>query len=160
MATDFFLQVDGIEGESNDKNHGKWIELSSFEFGSAQNIEQNRGTDVAGRGQFKPFSFIHPVDKATPKLQHFCMSGQKISKVKLESCRAILGVQTPVCEVTLENAKVAKAQVMMQEVNGTMQLVEKIEMICAKMTWKVTPIKSDNTKGGAIEASFDQVSNS
>ena len=33
------------------------------------------------------------------------------------------------------------------------------QFIVGKMTWKVTPIKPDNTKDGAVEASFDQTIN-
>jgi len=37
---------------------------------------------------------------------------------------------------------------------------EEVEMIAGKITWKVTAIKPDNTKDGAVEASFNQVENS
>ena len=30
MASDFFVKIDGIDGESNDKNHSKWIEVLEF----------------------------------------------------------------------------------------------------------------------------------
>jgi hypothetical protein len=32
-------------------------------------------------------------------------------------------------------------------------------LVVGKLTWKVTPIKPDNTKDGAIEAAFDQIAN-
>ena len=82
MASDFFVKIDGIDGESNDKNHSKWIEVLEFSHGSVQPIAAGRSTDVSGRGHFDPFIFIHQVDKATPKLQQFCMSGQKVAKVQ------------------------------------------------------------------------------
>lgn len=163
MASDFFLKIDGIDGQSNDKGHGKWIELLSFGHGSIQNVTLARGSDVAGRGQFTPFVFSHLVDKATPKLQQFCMNGQKIAKVEFHVCRAIAGVQVPVYEIKMENVKVAKAEVgvkILDDGTGTGEAVETVELVAGKITWKVTPIKPDNTKDGAIEASFDQISNS
>ena len=42
----------------------------------------------------------------------------------------------------------------------TTEIVEEVELVVGKMTWKVTPIKPDNTKDGAVEASFNQVENS
>ena len=106
MALDFYVQINGIDGQSNDKGHSKWIEAIAFSHGSKQQIASERATAVAGRGTFEPFIFVHEIDKATPKLQQFCMSGQKIDKVKVEVCSAVAGVQTPVYEVTLEQVKV------------------------------------------------------
>lgn len=166
MVTDFFIKIEGVDGESNEKNHSKWIELISFSHGSVQNVAVGRAAEVSGRGQFTPFSFIHLVDKATPKLQQYCMTGQKINKVEFQACRSIGGSQVPVYEITLENVKIAKAEVQTIEQDTSSntgdkayQAVEKIEMIAAKQTWKVTPIKTDNTKDGAVEASFDQSTN-
>lgn len=159
MASDFFLKLTGIDGQSNDKAHANWIEVSSFTHGAMQNVSTQRGVDVAGRGQFIPFKFTHVVDKATPKIQFYCMNGQQIATAEFSSCRAIAGAQVPVYEVKMENVKVAKTEVKSVEINGTSELVEEVELIVGKMTWKVTPIKPDGTKDGAIEAAFDQVAN-
>lgn len=168
MATDFFIKINGIDGESSDKQHAKWIEVIRFSHGASQNLATGRATDVAGRGQFLPFIFVHAVDKATPKLQHHCMSGQQITSIEFQVCRAIGGAQVPVYEIKLENVKVAKATVT-NEVLGdpsasgldvVYQPIETVELVAAKMTWKVTPIKADNTKDGAIEANFNQMTNS
>ncbi len=172
MASDFFIKIDGIDGESSDKSHAKWIEVIAFEHGSVQNVGVGRATDVSGRGQFMPFSFTHLVDKATPKLQQFCMSGQKVAKVQFMVCRAVAGAQVPVYEVTMENVKNAKTQVKSvvngssaplidtyAGVDGVYIPIEIVEMVPGKITWKVTAIKPDNTKDGAVEASFNQVEN-
>lgn len=172
MASDFFIKIDGIDGESSDKSHAKWIEVIAFEHGSVQNVGVGRATDVSGRGQFMPFSFTHLVDKATPKLQQFCMSGQKVAKVQFMICRAVAGAQVPVYEVTMENVKIAKTQVKSvvngssaplidtyAGVDGVYIPIEIVEMVPGKITWKVTAIKPDNTKDGAVEASFNQVEN-
>lgn len=159
MAVDFFLKLDGIDGQSADKGHSNWIEVFSLDHGAMQNVTMQRGADVAGRGQFIPFKFTHAVDKATPKLQQFCMNGQKIAKAEFASCRAIAGVQVPVYEIKMENVKVAKAEVKTIEREGTAELIEEVELVVGKLTWKVTPIKPDNTKDGAIEADFDQIAN-
>ncbi|HAH70799.1 MAG TPA: type VI secretion system tube protein Hcp [Succinivibrionaceae bacterium] len=173
MASDFFIKIDGIDGESSDKGHSKWIEVLGFEHGSVQNIGVGRATDVSGRGQFVPFVFTHLVDKATPKLQQFCMSGQKIAKVQFQVCRAVAGLQTPVYEITMENVKIAKTQVKSVSSSGNSASLldsfvgadgvyiptEAVELVPGKMTWKVTAIKPDNTKDGAVEASFNQIEN-
>lgn len=159
MAVDFFLKLEGIDGQSNDKGHSNWIEVMEVAHGAMQNVSMQRGADVSGRGQFIPFKFVHAVDKATPKLQQFCMNGQKIAKAEFASCRAIAGVQVPVYEIKMENVKVARAEVKTVTNESTTEIVEEVELVVGKMTWKVTPIKPDNTKDGAIEAAFDQIAN-
>ncbi|MBQ8478462.1 MAG: type VI secretion system tube protein Hcp [Succinivibrio sp.] len=173
MANDFFIKIDGIDGESSDRAHGKWIEVIGFSHGSTQAIAAGRATDVSGRGHFEPFVFTHLLDKATPKLQQFCMSGQKVAKVQFQVCRAVAGSQVPVYEVTLENVKISKTTVTTISTEGgssdlfasfsgmdsTYLPVERVEMVASKITWKVTAIKPDNTKDGAVESSFNQVEN-
>ena len=170
MASDFFIKLDGIDGESNDKAHGKWIEVVNFKHGSLQNITAGRTTDVSGRGSFTPFTFVHMLDKATPKIQQFCMNGQKIAKVTFNVCRAIAGVQVPVYEVTMENCKIVRAEVetVVPGTSGDVVLpladnaaapTETVDIVAGKITWKYTAIKADNTKDGAVEAAFNQVEN-
>ena len=168
MANDFFIKIDGIDGESVDKSHNKWIECTYFQHGSEQPIVAGRSTDVSGRGHFIPFTFTHLIDKATPKIQQFCMSGQKIAKVQFQVCRAVAGAQVPVYEITLENVKISSARVGNIEIDDEGTLgddtsgvpTETVNLIAAKMTWKYTAIKEDNTKDGAVEANFNQVENS
>ena len=61
MALDFYVQINGIDGQSNDKGHSKWIEAIAFSHGSKQQIASERATAVAGRGTFEPFIFVHGV---------------------------------------------------------------------------------------------------
>ncbi|MDR1362758.1 MAG: type VI secretion system tube protein Hcp [Spirochaetaceae bacterium] len=163
MASVYFLQLDGIEGQASDKAHDKWLELISFSNGAAQNVSIQRSGDVAGRGQFAPFHFTHAVDKATPKLQLYCMNGNKIAKAVFSYCRVIAGAQTPVYEVTMENVRVAKTEVKTIGAGSddplSQQPVEEVELVAGKITWKVTPIKPDGSKDGAIEAAYDQIAN-
>ena len=171
MASDFFIKLDGIDGESADKGHAKWIEVVNFKHGSQQNVTAGRTTDVSGRGSFTPFTFVHMLDKASPKIQQFCMNGQKIAKVTFNVCRAIAGVQVPVYEVTMENCKIVKAEVetVVPGTAGDVVLplsdnaaapTETVDIVAGKITWKYTAIKADNTKDGAVEAAFNQVENS
>jgi type VI secretion system Hcp family effector len=164
MAGIYFLQLEGIEGQAADKAHDKWLELISFAHGTSQNISIQRGGDVAGRGQFDPVTITHAVDKATPKIQLYCMNGNKIGKAVLQYCRVIGGSQTPVYEITLENVRVARAAVRTIDTGPdadplSQQPVETVDLVAGKITWKVIPIKPDGSKDGAIEAAFDQIAN-
>lgn len=157
MSTDFFLQIDGIEGDSNDSKHAKWIEVQSFSHGASQSVDIKRGADVSGRGVFEAFVFTHFVDKATPKIQQFCMNGKDIKKCTCEVCRAISGKQTVIYAVILENVKIIRAQV--KTVGEEQPPIEEVSLCCKKTTWKAVPVKPDNTLDGPVETNFDQIEN-
>jgi type VI secretion system secreted protein Hcp len=164
MAGIYFLKLEGIDGQASDSAHDKWVELLSFSHGTSQHVAiQKSGGGVSGQGQFAPFVFTHAVDKATPKLQLYCMNGTKINKAVLQYCRVVNGTPTAVYEVTLENVRVSKAEVKTISTESTdplaQQPVELVELVAGKATWKVVPVKTDGSLDGAIEADYDQVAN-
>jgi type VI secretion system secreted protein Hcp len=86
-ATDIFVKIAGIPGESRDKRHRNWIYAESI----SQQIE-GRGTihvgsgRGSGRAQFD-FVVVKKIDKATPKLNLYCADGRHISEVRIELVR-------------------------------------------------------------------------
>lgn len=86
-ASDYFLKLDGIDGESQQEGHKSEIELESWSFG-----ESNHGTFSAGGGggagkvSMQDFHFVMRINKASPKLFEACATGKHIPKAKL-TCR-------------------------------------------------------------------------
>jgi type VI secretion system secreted protein Hcp len=78
MATDFFLKLDGIEGESKDDKHGKEIQIESFSWGASQATSVAGGGLSAGKAQFQDFHFVMAVNKASPLLLQNCATGKHI----------------------------------------------------------------------------------
>ncbi|MCQ2913848.1 MAG: type VI secretion system tube protein Hcp [Alphaproteobacteria bacterium] len=153
---DIFLKIDQIDGESKDSIHSKWIDILDFSHGAEQSI-MTGSPDAAGRGIFKPFTFKHLVDSATPKLQEACMKGSHIKDAKIDFCRAIGGKQVVTYSTKLEGIKIVKAIVKLEDLGeGNFQLVETVDMLVNKEIWTQTSIGLDNVIGGNIEASFDQ----
>ena len=151
---DIYLRIDGIEGESKNASHDKWIDIIYFKHGAA-----NSGQ--TGNGEFEPVVFKHLVDKATPKLQEACMKGNNITTAQVDFCRAIAGKQSVVYSVKLEDIKVIKAEVEVVELeDGNYQLVETVELLVNKQTWTAIMIGLDNTQSGSVEAGFDQTKKS
>jgi type VI secretion system secreted protein Hcp len=86
-AVDYFLKIDGIEGEAKDKTHKNEIQLQSFSWG-----ESNVGSMGAGGGggqgkvAMQDFHFTMAVNKATPLLFQACATGTHIKSAIL-TCR-------------------------------------------------------------------------
>lgn len=79
MAVDYFLKLDGIEGESQDSKHKGEIDIMSFSFGATNSGSlATGGGGGAGRVQFSGFHFTKGTDKASPKLFLGCATGQHI----------------------------------------------------------------------------------
>jgi type VI secretion system secreted protein Hcp len=90
MAFDGFLKIDGVEGESTDSKHGKWIEIMSYSWGVAQPVSgsaSSGGARSAERANFSDFSIVKSIDKASPKLMLACAKGDHIKEIVLELCR-------------------------------------------------------------------------
>lgn len=69
MAVDYFLKIDGIEGESSDSNHKNEIQLMSWSWGASQHSSvAGTGGSGAGKMDLTDFNLMTYFDKSTPKL--------------------------------------------------------------------------------------------
>jgi type VI secretion system secreted protein Hcp len=69
MAVDYFLKLDGIQGESVDANHKDEIQILSWSWGGSQTSSvAGTGGSGAGKVDLSDFSIMTNYDKATPKL--------------------------------------------------------------------------------------------
>jgi len=86
-AVDYFLKIDGIEGESTDAKHKSEIDLESWGWGATQSgTMQYGGGGGAGKVAMQDFHFVMRHSKASPKLMLACASGEHIKKATL-TCR-------------------------------------------------------------------------
>ncbi len=158
MASDFFIKIDGIKGSCKDANHKDWIPVRTFRHGTKQTIAKDSSTEVVGRGEFQLFEFSHLVDISAPKIQEATMKGTIFKSVQLHVCRAIAGKQEIVYDVKMTNVKIQSANMEIIEIEeGIKCPVEFVKMTSDSATWKVVPINPDNTKGGAVETSCNQL---
>ena len=68
MAVDYFLKLDGVEGESSDSNFKNQIQLMSWSWGASQvSSVAGTGGSGAGKADLSDFSLMTYFDKSTPK---------------------------------------------------------------------------------------------
>ena len=81
---DYFLKLDGIDGESTDAKHKGEIDVMSWSWG-----ETNAGTHGVGGGGgagkvvMQDIHFVAKMSKASPKLFLHCANGQHIKEATL-----------------------------------------------------------------------------
>lgn len=84
---DFFVRIDGIDGESKDASYPRWIDAVSWSYRVSQSSSMcYGGGGGVGRALLSSFVFKHRVDRASPFLFQMCASGKHIPSVRL-ACR-------------------------------------------------------------------------
>lgn len=89
MAVDYFLKLDGIDGESDDEKHKKQIQLLSWSWG-ANNMSSVAGSGGSGAGKVDLTDFNVSIyfDKSTPKFFKDICKGDHIKTGTLEAVKA------------------------------------------------------------------------
>jgi len=79
-AVDMFLKIEGVDGESKDKSHGKEIDILSLSWSGAL---QYAKASTTGKGSLDVFAVTKSIDKATTKLVEALLTGQHIAEAKI-----------------------------------------------------------------------------
>jgi type VI secretion system secreted protein Hcp len=93
MASDIFAKIGDIKGESADDKHKDEIEVLSFSWGVANSATIGGGGGGAGRATFRDLSFIHKIDKASPRLLQACATGTHLKEATITHRKAGKGQQ-------------------------------------------------------------------
>jgi type VI secretion system secreted protein Hcp len=156
--SDYFLKLEGIEGESTDAKHGKEIEVLSWSFGSTQTGTHGHGSGGgAGKVHMQDFHFTMKVNKASPKLFLACATGEHIKKAVL-TCRKAGKEQQEYLKYTFENCLVSTYQT---GGSGSSDIVptDQISLNFEKIEQEYKEQKPDGTLGGGIKAGYDLAKN-
>jgi type VI secretion system secreted protein Hcp len=86
---DYFLKIDGIEGESDDAAFAKQIQIESWSWGetNAGGFAHGSGGG-AGKVSMQDLNVTMKVNKASPSLAQACATGQHIKSAELVARKA------------------------------------------------------------------------
>ena len=111
MATDYFLLIPGIEGESTDARYKGALNILAFSWGETQTGVVAGGAGAGtGKVSMQDFQFTSRVSKASPKLLLACASGRYLKEVKLIG-RKSGGQQPEFLSYTLNDVLISGYQV-------------------------------------------------
>ncbi|HAO22755.1 MAG TPA: type VI secretion system tube protein Hcp [Desulfobacteraceae bacterium] len=159
MATNMYLQLDGIKGESVDLNHKDWIEILSFSHGFTQPVTPVRASSgsTVERCNHSDISVSKYVDKATDAILKHIWSGKQISKAVLEFFRAD-GQNKPVKYIEVELANVVISNYNMSGGQGSLPM-ENISLSYGKVTYRYTQYDVLGKAGGVQPVYHDLTKN-
>ncbi len=153
---DYFLKIEGIQGESQDKTHKNEIEIESFSWGATQTGTASYGSGMgAGKVQMQDFHFVMRVNKSSPKLMLACANGEHIKTATLV-CRKAGKEQQEYLKVTFTDLLVSNYQTGGSA--GDVIPMDQISLNFTKVEIEYKEQKPDGSLGGAIKAFYDMKS--
>jgi type VI secretion system secreted protein Hcp len=153
-AVDYFLKIDGIEGESLAKGHDKEIDVESFSWGETQSgTAGHGGGQGAGRAVSQDLHFTKKVDKASANLMLACATGKHLKFATL-SARKAGGKQEDYLILKLEDAMVSSYQVGGSAGSDIVPL-EQVSINFAKIAYTYKPQKADGSLAGPVDGKYD-----
>jgi type VI secretion system secreted protein Hcp len=157
MAVDYFLKLDGVDGESTDDKHKGEIEIDSFSWGAT-----NTGTAGMGGGSGSgkvaqgDFSFIKKFDKCSPTLFIGCATGQHFKKATL-TCRKAGGGQQEYLKLNFEGVLISSYQMVGNSENVIPRDQFSVNFAALEVSYK--PQQADGTLGGEVKQKYDFAAN-
>ncbi len=158
MAIDYFLKLDGVEGESQDSKHKAEIELQSFSWGASQTgTHAAGGGGGAGKVNMHDFSFSMKTCKASPTLLLNCASGKHITKGLL-TCRKAGEKQQEYMKIKFTDLLVSSFQTG-GHAGGDEIPTDQISLNFAKIEYEYYAQKKDGSLEGPFSAGWDLKAN-
>jgi type VI secretion system secreted protein Hcp len=161
MATDIYLFIEGIKGESSDAAHKDWMEVKYVDLGGVSQPRSatcsTSGGHTAGRCHHHTIVVAKQGDLASPILMQTCAMGKTLPKARLEFFRAD-GNGKPICyyEVELENAMIAEVAASVDEGDP---ITEYVALAFSKVKWTYTMQKIGGGAAGCTVGGWDLAGN-
>ncbi len=153
-AVDYFLKLDGIDGESVDSKHKGDIDIESWSWGESQSgTHSGGGGGGAGKVSMQDFHFVMKINKASPKLFLACANGEHIPKAVLV-CRKAGKDQQEFLKITMSESHVSSYQ---SGGSGHSDIVptDQISLNFSKIEFEYKEQKADGSLGGSVKAGYD-----
>lgn len=154
MAYDAFIKIDGVPGESTDKQHPGEIQVESFNFGDTNATSRAIGSGAAaGRVSFQDLHITAKVSKASPLLMLFCAQGKHIPNAVL-TARHITGEGTGVdfLFVKMNDVLVSSVQ---DTFTGGEQPVDAVSFNFARVSVEYREEKVNGSIGATVAFAWD-----
>lgn len=157
-AVDYFLRIDGVPGESTDKEHKGEIDVTSWSWGETNpGVHVGAGPVGAGKVSMQDFHFVTQVSKASPRLLLACASGQHLKSATL-TARKAGKAQQEFLRFDFTDLLVSSYQIGASEASDVLPL-DQVSLAFSKIQVQYKEQKADGTLGDVIQVGWDQKQN-
>ena len=152
-AVDYFLKIDGIDGESLDAKHKGEIDVASWSWGESRTGSLATGAGGgAGKVQMQDFHFSARTSKASPKLMLACATGEHIKKAVLTCRKAGGDQQVEFLKYTMSDCLISSYQIAGQQSDIP---EDSPSLNFAKIEIEFRAQNPDGTLAAPVNAAFD-----
>jgi type VI secretion system secreted protein Hcp len=153
MAQDMFLKITGIEGESKDEAHGNEIDVAHWEWQVKQPSSMHAGSGGgAGKATISDLYFEHYIDRASPNLMKYCLTGKHIDEAVL-TVREAGGKPLEYLRITMRDVLITLVHP--ASGNGNDRIRKSVGLSFSKVSQEYQLQNAQGGPGGTITASFD-----
>lgn len=154
MSQDIFLKINGIEGESLDSTHKNEIEVLSFNWKVFQESTMHAGSGGgAGKATVEDLEFEHYVDRSSPNLMKYCLTGKHVQQAKL-TVRKAGGSPLEYLKFIFTDVIITSVQPFGSNVDE-LRVRERVRLSFSKIEQEYAVQNAQGGSGGAVTASYD-----
>ncbi len=159
-AVDYFLRIDGIQGESVDDKHKGEIEVASWSWGETQTGSHGAGGGAgAGKVQMSDFQFTARTSKASPQLFGACATGQHLKTALLTAAKTTGKGQQDFLTFSFSDVIVSSFQISAGEAGGDVSPMDEVALNFSKIQVTFKSQNPDGSLGTQTTAGFDLKTN-
>jgi len=153
MATNMFITIGDIRGDSRDRMHRDEVEVLSWSCGLSNSVAAPSGGAAVGKANFQDVTFTHVVDRASPNLMLACAAGKRFKDARLTVRRA--GPERPqdFLVITLQDVSVTSVQCTGSGPEST--LAEQVGLTFASVDFEYKPQKDDGSIDDGVHFRWD-----
>jgi type VI secretion system secreted protein Hcp len=154
-VVDYFLEIEGIKGESTDSKHKDHIDIESWSFSEVNAGDSaGRGGGGAGKVSMQDIHFVSKYSKASPMLFLSCATGEHLKKATL-TCRKAGGKQEEYLKVILSDLLVSSYAAGGSAHGDSVLPVDQFSINFAKIEWNYSPQDASGKLGSPIKTGYD-----
>ena len=154
MSQDIFLKINGIEGESQDTDHKNEIEVLAFNWKAFQESTMHAGSGGgAGKATVEDLEFDHYVDRSSPNLMKYCLTGKHVQEAKL-TVRKAGGNPLEYLKFTFSDVIITAIQPFGSNADE-MRVKERVRLSFSKIKQEYAVQNALGGSGGAVTAGYD-----
>lgn len=152
-SADYFLKLEGVDGESTDDRHKGELEILSWSFGATQTSSHGAGGGGgAGKVSMQDFHFTAHVSKASPRLYRSCATGEHIKQATL-TVRKAGGGQQEYLVIKLSDVQITSYQLGASE--GDIVPTDQVSFNFTKIEFEYRPRTDAGTTASPVRTQYD-----
>ncbi|WZV80259.1 type VI secretion system tube protein Hcp [Burkholderia pseudomallei] len=148
------MKIDGINGESLDDSHKDEIEVLNWNWEIQQESTMHTGSGGgAGKASVKDLTFEHAIDRASPNLMKYALTGKHVDQAVLVMRKAG-GNPLEYLKLTMSDVIITRVRPSGSR-DDTERSRETVSLSFAKVKQEYVVQNAQGGSGGAVTTSFD-----